>query len=170
MEDSEENNLQSVKEGNETFDLNLDMNENVNDATRPDLVKQCQPKEEANFIDDKGISKQLEDGGYSPARKSFPSSDELQRRVQQQIDDINAKRKRDTDLLNDFRKGLEMQVSKTCGAIEEAIVKSYEDKSHVIESKLQEIFAALERIRQLEDELKNFKKTLGLLYTDMQNV
>lgn len=48
--------------------------------------------------------------------------------------------------MSDFRKAFEMQVSKTCGAIEESIVKSYEDQSHVIEEKLQEIFAAIERI------------------------
>lgn len=57
------------------------------------------PEEEATFVDDKGKSKQA-DLCFSPPGKTFPSSDEIQRRVQQQIDDINAKRKRDTDLLN----------------------------------------------------------------------
>lgn len=39
-----------------------------------------------------------------------------------------------------------MQVMKSCSVLEEAIVHSYEEHSQAIEEKLQENFAALERI------------------------
>jgi hypothetical protein len=57
------------------------------------------PEEEASFVNENGTS--FARGNPVPTKgDKIPSSEELQRRLQQQIDDINSKRKRDTDLLN----------------------------------------------------------------------
>lgn len=98
------------------------------------------------------------------------SHDDIQRSCQQLIDDINAKRKRDTDLLNDFKKALEEEITTSCNILEESIVQTYEKHSKNIQDKLQELFAVLERISKLEGELMDFKQALGVLYNDMQIV
>lgn len=46
----------------------------------------------------------------------------------------------------DFRKVLEEQINTSCNVLEESIVQTYEKHSKIIQDKLQELFAALERI------------------------
>ncbi|CAH3022726.1 unnamed protein product, partial [Porites evermanni] len=70
----------------------------------------------------------------------------------------------------DFRKVLEEQINTSCNVLEESIVKTYEKHSKIIQDKLQELFAVLERISKLESELMDFKQALGVLYNDMQVV
>ena len=46
----------------------------------------------------------------------------------------------------------------------------YQTQQGVIEGKLQELFASLERAAVSEAELDNFKQSLNMLYTEMQNI
>jgi len=46
----------------------------------------------------------------------------------------------------DFRKVLEEQINTSCNVLEESIVQTYEKHSKIIQDKLQELFAVLERI------------------------
>jgi len=137
-------------------------------VSRGDTLRPSEPKERAKEPD-KGNS------GLSASRQGAianenSSHDDIQRSCQQLIDDINAKRKRDTDLLNDFKKSLEEQINTSCSVLEESIVQTYEKHSKTIQDKLQELFAVLERISKLESELMDFKQALGVLYNDMQVV
>nr|ANZ54965.1 synaptonemal complex central element protein 2 [Fimbriaphyllia ancora] len=137
-------------------------------VSRGDNKKPCEPKERAKEPG-KGSSS-LSEPRQEVVSTENASHDDIQRSCQQLIDDINAKRKRDTDLLNDFKKALEEQINASCNVLEESIVQTYERHSKTIQDKLQELFAVLERISKLEGELMDFKQALGLLYNDMQVV
>lgn len=137
--------------------------------SRGDTLKPCEPLERAKEPGQIGTSS-LSVSKQGDVTSENASHDEIQRSCQQLIDDINAKRKRDTDLLNDFKKALEEQINASCGVLEENIVQTYERHSKAIQDKLQELFAVLERISKLENELMDFKHSLGVLYNDMQVV
>ncbi|KAJ7334438.1 synaptonemal complex assembly [Desmophyllum pertusum] len=162
MEKEKASTISKVPE--ETKELNT--KEDV--VSRGDTLKPGEPNERAKEPD-KG------NGGLSASRQEVitnenASHDDIQRSCQQLIDDINAKRKRDTDLLNDFKKALEEQINTSCSVLEESIVQTYEKHSKTIQDKLQELFAVLERISKLESELMDFRRALGVLYNDMQVV
>ena len=61
------------------------------------------------------------------------------------------------------------QIQKTCGLIEQSLFQMYDRQSKVIQEKLQELFATLDRIAKLESELQEFKQALGLFYQDMHS-
>ncbi|CAH3109941.1 unnamed protein product [Porites lobata] len=148
-----------------------EQNTNEDVASKGDDVKPSEPKEKAKEPDkgNNSLAGSRHDASIVN-RGENASHDDIQRSCQQLIDDINAKRKRDTDLLNDFRKVLEEQINTSCNVLEESIVQTYEKHSKIIQDKLQELFAVLERISKLESELMDFKQALGVLYNDMQVV
>ncbi|XP_022087220.1 uncharacterized protein LOC110977418 [Acanthaster planci] len=112
--------------------------------------------------------------GFQPSTKQIRSTSSsltreiLNQRTQQLIDDINAKRKRDTSLLADFKKAIEVQASNSYDNLEQAMFQMYEGNGKVIQEKLQELFATLDRISKLEMELEQFKTSLGALYSEIQ--
>ena len=60
-----------------------------------------------------------------------------------------------------------IQVQKSCSSIEQMMFLTYEKEGKMIQDKLQELFATLDRIKKLEDELNQFKQALGILYQDV---
>ena len=54
-----------------------------------------------------------------------------------------------TFTFTEFKKVLEEQVNTSCTVLEEDIVQTYEKHSKIIQDKLQELFAVLERISML---------------------
>ncbi len=44
----------------------------------------------------------------------------------------------------------------------------YEHNGKIMQAKLQELFATLDRIGKLEAELQEFRNALGVLYSDIQ--
>jgi len=97
-----------------------------------------------------------------------PSSrEQLDKDSQQLIDDLNNKRKQDSQLMVDYRKALEEQVQKNCSRVEQTLYSVYEKQNNQVQEKLQELFATLDRIAQLETELTKFKQALSMLYQDM---
>lgn len=44
---------------------------------------------------------------------------------------------------------------------------TYEEQSKVMQAKLHELFATLDRISQTENELRKFKESLGSFFQDM---
>nr|XP_054764737.1 synaptonemal complex central element protein 2-like [Lytechinus pictus] len=97
------------------------------------------------------------------------SREELSEQAQELIDKINEKRKRDTNILEDFRKALQEKVAVTCSAVEERMYRVYEKSGKDMQPKLQEFFATLDRVAAIEEELNHFKEALGVLYTDIQS-
>ena len=45
----------------------------------------------------------------------------------------------------------------------------YDQNGKIMQAKLQELFATLDRVAKLEVELQQFKNALGALYSDIQN-
>ncbi|XP_072045190.1 uncharacterized protein [Amphiura filiformis] len=97
----------------------------------------------------------------------FTSREKINEKAQQLIDEINNKRKEDTVLLADFKKSMEMQVARSYGLLEQSMYQVYDHNGKIMQAKLQELFATLDRIAKLEAELKQFKNALGALYTDI---
>ncbi|XP_071800233.1 synaptonemal complex central element protein 2-like [Asterias amurensis] len=108
-----------------------------------------------------------EDQLASPAPSYSITREFLNEQTQQLIDDINAKRKRDTTMLADFKKALDLQASNSFASLEQAMYQVYQQNSKGIQDKLQELFSTLDRISKLEMELEHFKHSLGSLYSDI---
>ena len=62
------------------------------------------------------------------------------------------------------------QVQKSVSTLEHHMFRMYENQRAVIEAKLQELFAILDRVAVSETELDNFKQSLNRLYEEMQNL
>ncbi|XP_057289493.1 synaptonemal complex central element protein 2-like [Hydractinia symbiolongicarpus] len=96
------------------------------------------------------------------------SSESLARHAQCIIDDMEVKRKNDETLIAEFRKTMEIQTESWCQALENTLAKLYEKNNEVCQEKLQQLYAILGRINQLEQEMGAFKQSLKLLYTDVE--
>ncbi|XP_062574988.1 synaptonemal complex central element protein 2-like [Saccostrea cucullata] len=83
------------------------------------------------------------------------------------IETTNKKRKRDSDMLRDFKKTAEYQLCTTLLEMQNRIHKVYERQGKIMEEKMQELMACLERIEKLEEELAEFRNALQLLYHDI---
>ncbi|KAJ8040760.1 Synaptonemal complex central element protein 2 [Holothuria leucospilota] len=102
-----------------------------------------------------------------PQLQTPTSREMLNQQAQILIDEVNAKRKRDTSLLDDFKKSLEIQASNAYSMVEQNVFQLYEENGKLLQEKLQELFATLDRIAKLEQELEQFKVALGALYQDI---
>ncbi|XP_061168086.1 uncharacterized protein LOC133177023 [Saccostrea echinata] len=85
------------------------------------------------------------------------------------IETTNKKRKRDSDMLRDFKKTAEYQLCTTLLEMQNHIHKVYERQGRIMEEKMQELMACLERIEKLEQELAEFRNALQLLYHDIND-
>nr|XP_022317489.1 uncharacterized protein LOC111120806 [Crassostrea virginica]XP_022317490.1 uncharacterized protein LOC111120806 [Crassostrea virginica] len=85
------------------------------------------------------------------------------------IEATNKKRKRDSDMLRDFKKTAEYQLCTTLLEMQHHIHKVYERQGKLMEDKMQELMACLGRIGKLEEELGEFRKALQLLYHDINS-
>ncbi|KAL3868964.1 hypothetical protein ACJMK2_041709 [Sinanodonta woodiana] len=106
----------------------------------------------------------------APVKRTLPdtlTAEEIGHNAQQLIDDLNSKRKQDTQLLADFKQALEIHVQKTYVVVEQHLYQNYEKQRGVLEIKLQKLFACLDRISKLESELQDFKQSLQVLYQEM---
>ena len=59
-------------------------------------------------------------------------------------------------------------MAKSYGIIEQSMYQLYEHNGKIMQAKLQELFATLDRIGKLEAELQEFRNALGVLYSDIQ--
>ncbi|XP_058023977.1 synaptonemal complex central element protein 2 [Ahaetulla prasina] len=91
----------------------------------------------------------------------------LQERTQQLIDKINENRKKDHVLMNNFRESLLMKVSSLAEKLEESVFPVYDHNNKLIQDKLQELSEIMEKIRQIENELKQVCHTVEMMYKDL---
>ncbi|XP_062515271.1 synaptonemal complex central element protein 2-like [Corticium candelabrum] len=96
------------------------------------------------------------------------SREVLNDRAQQLIDKLNEKRKKDATILADFKKSLEDQAANAYSTVEQRMVQMYERHSKIVQEKVQELFAILDRIAKQEEELCRFRSALGMLYSDVR--
>ena len=62
------------------------------------------------------------------------------------------------------------QVQKSISTLEQHLFQMYETQRTLIEAKLQELFACLDRVAVSETEMDNFKQSLNMLYEEMQTI
>ncbi|KAF7240175.1 Synaptonemal complex central element protein 2 [Varanus komodoensis] len=91
----------------------------------------------------------------------------LQERTQQLIDKINENRKKDHVLMNSFKESLLMKVSSLAEKLEERVFPVYDHNNKLIQDKLQELSEIMERIREIETELRQVCHTVEMLYKDL---
>uniref|UniRef100_A0A8D0B6T9 Synaptonemal complex central element protein 2 n=1 Tax=Salvator merianae TaxID=96440 RepID=A0A8D0B6T9_SALMN len=91
----------------------------------------------------------------------------LQKRTQQVIDKINENRKKDHALMNSFRENLLMKVSNLAEKLEERVFPVYDHHNKLIQDKLQDLSEIMERIKQIETELRQVCHTVEKLYKDL---
>ncbi|XP_071847403.1 synaptonemal complex central element protein 2-like [Apostichopus japonicus] len=103
----------------------------------------------------------------SASTSSSSSREMLNEQAQMLIDEVNAKRKRDTALLGEYKKALEIQASNAYSMVEQNVFVLYERNGKQLQDKLQELFATLDRIAKLELELDQFRVSLGALYKEI---
>ncbi|XP_048758576.1 uncharacterized protein LOC125668448 [Ostrea edulis] len=108
----------------------------------------------------------------SKSALKMPKSERLKRiDIQEAANNIieatNKKRKKDSDMLRDFKKTAEYQLCTTLLEMQHHIHHVYERQGKLMEEKMQELMARLERIGKLEQELAEFRKALQLLYHDI---
>lgn len=92
----------------------------------------------------------------------------LQCNLEQLVSDINTKRKRDTTLLEDFKKDLELLCSAAYSSMQAALYSLYEQNSKVINDKLEELMSIMETLAKQEEELEQFKREMGAFLSDLQ--
>ncbi|KAM6474039.1 synaptonemal complex central element protein 2 [Liasis olivaceus] len=91
----------------------------------------------------------------------------LQERTQHLIDKINENRKKDHVLMNSFRESLLLKVSSLAEKLEESVFPVYDHNNKLIQDKLQELSEIMERIRQIETELRQVCHTVEMMYKDL---
>lgn len=87
----------------------------------------------------------------------------LNEQVDQLVNDINVKRKRDNELIEEIRKHLEAHLSSFMQSLEASILKRHETTNKEIEPKLQELTEVLQRIEKLEGEMEDYRSSLASL-------
>lgn len=87
--------------------------------------------------------------------------------AQQLIDEINDKRKHE-ELICQYRKDLEKHVKKRCSLTQQQMLAMFEEHSKLMEQKLNKLAYCLERAAKAESELLELKRSLAMLYQDMQ--
>ena len=96
------------------------------------------------------------------------SLESLQECARQLIQEINAKRQRDTTILSDLRTELDNHTTSSFERIEKFILSKSQATSEVIQSKLQTLFTTLNHISELKAELEQFKTDLQVLNCETQ--
>ncbi|XP_062827543.1 synaptonemal complex central element protein 2 isoform X1 [Anolis carolinensis] len=118
------------------------------------------------------LSSPLTSGGSDSRSTSFfmalnSTIENMEQRTQQLIDKINENRKNDHEFMNTFRENLLMKVSSLAEKLEERVFYVYDHNSKLIQDKLQVFSEIMERIRQIETELRQVCNTVEILYKDL---
>nr|XP_060615762.1 synaptonemal complex central element protein 2 [Anolis sagrei ordinatus] len=118
------------------------------------------------------LSSPLTSGGSDSRSTSFfmalnSAVENMEQRTQQLVDKINEDRKKDHEFMNTFRENLLLKVSSLAEKLEERAFYVYDHNSKLIQDKLQEFSEIMERIRQIETELRQVCNTVEILYKDL---
>uniref|UniRef100_A0A8C3IIR6 Synaptonemal complex central element protein 2 n=1 Tax=Chrysemys picta bellii TaxID=8478 RepID=A0A8C3IIR6_CHRPI len=91
----------------------------------------------------------------------------LQRRTQQLIEKINENRKKDHTVMSNFRESLMLKVSSLAEKLEEMMFLIYDRHNKQMQDKLQELSEIMERISQIQTELRQVCHTVEAAYKDL---
>ncbi|KAM4036710.1 synaptonemal complex central element protein 2 isoform 1-T5 [Anomaloglossus baeobatrachus] len=112
-------------------------------------------------------------GGVSEGKTSnyFAALDSnveaLQSRAQGLIDKINEGRFKDQTMMKDFNTNLNIKVAELSQCLEDRMYQMYEQNNTQLQVRLQELTEIIERIGQLQTELKQVCQTVVTVYKDL---
>ncbi|XP_030290389.1 synaptonemal complex central element protein 2 isoform X2 [Sparus aurata] len=89
------------------------------------------------------------------------SIDDIRRRVQDLVEEINDSRTSDQKVMDGFEEKLMKKVPEMCQQMKELMYSVYEENSNKMEGKLQELFEVLERCTKLNKELVEANQALS---------
>ncbi|XP_060037815.1 synaptonemal complex central element protein 2 [Erinaceus europaeus] len=95
------------------------------------------------------------------------SIEHLKKKAEEMIENINVSRQKDHVLMTNFRDSLKIKVWELADKLEERMYRIYDAHNHVIQGRLQELSLKLERIGQLEAELRQVCRSLETVYRDL---
>ncbi|XP_053320649.1 synaptonemal complex central element protein 2 [Spea bombifrons] len=104
-------------------------------------------------------------GNYFTALEA--TVDALQRRAQSLIDKINEGRSKDQAIMKNFNESLAMKVNELSQCLEDKMYNVYDHHNKQLQDRLQELPEIIERIGQLQDELKQVCQTVATVYKDL---
>ncbi|XP_040270919.1 synaptonemal complex central element protein 2 [Bufo bufo] len=91
----------------------------------------------------------------------------LQKRAQSLIDKINEGRIKDQTLMKNFNTNLNIKVAELSQCLEERMYQMYEQNNTQLQVRLQELSNIMDRIGQLQAELKQVCQTVATVYKDL---
>ncbi|XP_056426429.1 synaptonemal complex central element protein 2 [Hyla sarda] len=91
----------------------------------------------------------------------------LQSRAQCLIDKINEGRSMDQTLMKNFNTNLNIKVAELSQCLEDRMYQMYEENNTQLQVRLQELTDIIERIGQLQAELKQVCQTVVTVYKDL---
>uniref|UniRef100_A0A8C3T5Z5 Synaptonemal complex central element protein 2 n=1 Tax=Chelydra serpentina TaxID=8475 RepID=A0A8C3T5Z5_CHESE len=95
------------------------------------------------------------------------NTENLQKRTQQLIEKINENRKKDHTVMSNFRESLLLKVSSLAEKLEEMMFLIYDRHNKQMQDKLQELSEIMERISQIQTELRQVCHTVEAAYKDL---
>ncbi|XP_062367723.1 synaptonemal complex central element protein 2 [Cinclus cinclus] len=101
----------------------------------------------------------------------FASLDSTMEGLQQQAQDvcsrINDSRREDHTVLSDFKESLLLKVSELAEQLEERLFHSYGFHNKLIQERLQELSEVMERVEEVQAELRRICCTIEAAYQDL---
>ncbi|XP_053907815.1 synaptonemal complex central element protein 2 [Cuculus canorus] len=91
----------------------------------------------------------------------------LQQRAQQLINRVNDSRKDDHTVMSGFRESLLLKVSGLAEQLEERLFQRYDVHNALIQERLQQLAAVVERVEQAQAELQQVCRTVEAAYRDL---
>ncbi|KAG9473113.1 hypothetical protein GDO78_014731 [Eleutherodactylus coqui] len=91
----------------------------------------------------------------------------LQSRAQKLINKINEGRERDQTMMKNFNTNLNIKVAEMTQCLQDRIFQIYEENNVQLQVRLQEFTEIIERIGQLQAELKQVCQTVVIVYKDL---
>ncbi|XP_053575372.1 synaptonemal complex central element protein 2 [Bombina bombina] len=93
--------------------------------------------------------------------------EDLQSRAQNLIDKVNEGRNKDQALIKNFNESLSVKVNELCQRLEDRMYLLYDHHNKLLQDMLQELPEIIDRIGQLQAELKQVSETVATVYKDL---
>ncbi|BFZ16978.1 hypothetical protein BsWGS_20017 [Bradybaena similaris] len=106
--------------------------------------------------------------GDSITSQALMSKKHIQDALNQILDDVKNKRESDLHILSDVKKAIMNQARCACAMLEEYMTRMHASKGEQLDKQMMMLMTTLTKIQKLESELDASKKSLSLLYEDIQ--
>ncbi|CAG5120608.1 unnamed protein product [Candidula unifasciata] len=100
--------------------------------------------------------------------QSLMSRKHIEDALNQILDDVKNKRENDLHILSDVKKEIMNQATRVCQMLEVYMTHLHVTRSEQLDKQMLMLMSTLTKIQKLESELDKSKKSLSLLYEDIQ--